>query len=849
MNSFEITVQGKVQGIGYIPFVAKFAEENGYKGAVRYCGGAVKVHVVCEPDDVGKLTYYLRYSCPEGGRIDNIVVKPLKRNLPAESFQIIDSDNPEGDVRFLPADKAICEDCKAELRGKRNRRYRYAFISCNKCGPRYSVMKSSPFDRKNSSMSGFAMCPDCQREYINMDQDNIRSYDQLLGCKDCGPQLKFYVNRLSALYGLSQDEIIDKTIQFLETGKIGAVKDLGGFSFICRPDKADTVKRLRNIKNRNTMGLAMVFPNMETIKKYCVVSEEEESLLTSQAGPIVLLERKADAPDGICEEAFGFSDRIGAALPFTGLQVILTDALGPLVMTAGRKEEGHLIIDDEDMMSFLSDDGLSDFIDEEADEKESLTDTVDFMLTNNREIFVPMERSVIQTVEEKGKGRKINRRIQFIRRSLGYVPEAIEIENRLPNVCFAAGGDLKSVFAIGKDQNVFLSEEIENLSDETAAEERETAVQRFENIMGLKADEYIADMHEEYISTADTLKRSDNISRVQHHFAHVLSVVAENHIQGKVVGLVFDSTGYGTDETVWGGEIFSCNIPKIENPDSEEKPKLKMDRAASLLPVKMLGGDISDRDAVSTLCCYLRSAEDRQLIGINAFDNILKKTGIDRNDYGVICACLRANISTYRSSSMGRLFDAVAAMLGICSENTYEGECSIMLEQYAGKYITRMENGELDFDDKDTFSGKFKEILEFKVDIPRTEEEVYRIDQTLFISDLAAKYLAMLSEENADIELIRERLAYEFHMAVVNISADLLDSICSRDYVNHIALSGGLMNNRILCGYIIGAMDDMGYRVYTNSKVPSMDGGIALGQIFGLTYEDESSAEPQVVKE
>ncbi len=858
MNSYEITVLGKVQGIGYVPFVAEYAEEHNLKGAVRNSGSSVKIHIVAESDEIGGLTYHLRYNCPKGGRVDNIIVKPLKKSLTAETFQIIDSDEMSDGIRYLPADIGICQDCVNELRNPESRRYRYSFISCNKCGPRYSVMLRAPYDRKNTGLKNMRLCPDCEQDYH--EKGSSRRCDQLIGCKDCGPQLKLYVNRLSAMYGLSQDAIVDKTIELIKSGKVGAVKDCGTFRFVFRPDNNNAIRKMRLFKHREAMPFAIMFPDIEAAKEFFEISEKEESLLTSDARPIVILRIKPDKFDErFASELRKDNMNVGVMLPATGLHVILTDALGPLAFASGKRRGEPVITDEDNMRKYLSAEGLDDFMDnimpgginnsvrfienngDDEDESETGPNVIiDFMLTNNLEIITPLEDSVIQVSGKYIRGEKRGDLCQFIRRSRGYLPEPVMINNEVPGESFAAGGDLKSCFALARNNAVYMSEHLGMMTNESSGKVRSDAIEHAKELLDIQPVLYVADEQQNSISTADANERDENVKYIQHHKAHILSVAAEHGISGKFLGMACDYFGFSEEGTVWGSEMFSCYIPKEEDrySDGEEDDPRKhfyMKKVAALSPVKLIGREESTGDALSTLCCYLKSIEDRQLISTSNMDKTMARVKISRSDYGVICACLRANINTYRASSMGLLFDAVCALLGIKIRNTYEGECTVLLEQYAERYRERLEKGEVTLEyDKDS-PIRAEQPIRVCVTAPNTEEEIYRMDQTLLIADILDKYLLLTNEPECNIELIRERLAYEFHMAMSEAIIELADRICGTDYVNQIALSGGSMYDRLFAGTIMGALEELGYRVFTNNKVPCGDGGLALGQIYSLT--------------
>ena len=898
MNVYDITVLGLVQGIGYRSFVAEYAKEHGLLGYVRNSGGIIKIHVECEPEEIGKFTFHLRYNCPKGGRIDNIIVKPVKQpeetkieesEVPGgdepqnsdakdvdvldaygaeydDSFIIAPSESFEEKMRFISPDIATCPDCEKELLDPNNRRYRYPFISCKKCGPRISIIKTIPYDRESITMKGFSMCPNCEAEYHQI--GNPRHLAQTIGCKDCGPMLRYYENRMVDEIQLSQEEMIQKTEEALKNGKIGAIKCVGGFRMVCLPTCGEALKKLRRIKGRPGKPFSILFPDMETIRKYCRVSEKEEELLKSPARPVVLLEKKYEYAyaewykesivSGEIESIYSvdelfdyettrFSDRIGVMLPADPLQIILSKDLGPIVISGGNKSGESVITDDKTMRMLLPeiDETDEDIFDEDKKEEEDTNveasepeETLDFMLTNTREILDPLEDSLVQVTKVKS-GHRIKDVVQFIRRSRGYVPEPIEIPNVMELDSFASGSDMKSVFALGKKNMVYLSEYFGDLDNSSAPERRSDEIDRMCELFNISPKRFVTDLNPGYESVEDAEIRAkidteeDDDSVVflkrQHHTAHILSVVAEHGLKGRLLGLAFDGNGYGMDGTVWGSEIFSCLLNTIADENSIDPEKTveirpHILRSGALLPVRLLGNKYGAKDAKTTLCCYLRAAEERQLISITNLDRILERIGVSRADYGVICACLKAELNTYYSSSMGRLFDAVAALLGIAYENTYDGQCAIELETAAYRAQMNLE------DAVEKFSYK---ILE-----PRDDNEIYRFDQTLFVADILERFIKLIDsidpEDETALSKGRDILALRFHEAIAKSLVEVCDVICSRDYIQHIALSGGTMYNRILLQNVVGPLEELGYTVYLNSKVPCGDAGIALGQIYPL---------------
>lgn len=964
MSAYEITVLGLVQGIGYIGFVADYAEKNGLVGSIKNSGGVVRIYVECDEEEIGKLTYHLRYNCPKGGRVDKIEVKPvdhvvydeetteIKKGLEEaarrvaeveraievveaerlgesvgersnksivksvvgsaksekdmdesaekeqekeadsaadetdaddssdeievaegvvldefgreldDNFRVIEGDDYEKyeeDIRFLPADIAPCKECEKELLDPTNRRYRYPFISCSQCGPRYSIMKAVPYSRDNSTMESFVLCQDCAREYS--EPGNRRRFSQTIGCKNCGPKLRYYENRMVDEVALSQDEILDKTVESLKAGKVGAVKGVGGFHFMFIPTMSEPAQKLRDFKDNINNPFSVLFPNVEMVREYCELSEKEEEVLTSPSRPMVILDKKEKTDEFVPEVLCG-SDRIGVMLPSDPVQIILSNEVGPIAITSGNKGGELIITDDMDMIKYLPRvEGSSintgevsavAFADDNIN-KDETTYTgkpdeddecfLDFMLTSTREITSHLDDSLVQVVKLH-KGSHVRELVQIIRRARGYIPEPIVIENEISKETFGAGGDARSVFGFGKKTAVYMSEHFGSLFDNEAVEARSGAVDRLQGLLNVSPKSFVGDLSPTYFTSKDADERAKKVYidgipqrliRRQHHASHILSVAAEHGLKGRLLGVSYDGMGYGSDGTIWGSEIFSCVLN--ESVDEEEaentnillvEKKPKIIRSGALLPVKLIGGEQNSRDIKATLCGYFKAIEERQLVSHEVMDKIFRILNIDKADYGILSACLRADINTFYCASMGRLFDAVTALLGVKSKNTYDGESPIALEGAAYRHLKKLSSFTYDQSNSD---------LRLSIIEPRNDGEIYRMDQTQLVADILIRIVDVY-ESHPDEDELRaavDKLAYEFHNAVISSTVYICDMVCSRDYIQHIALSGGSLYNRILVDGITSSLELLGYRVFLNEKVPAGDGGLSLGQIYGDT--------------
>ena len=803
MNTvYKIMVSGLVQGIGFRPFVAELAESLELVGQVKNLGGIVEIFV--SGDKKAVEAFLQRLECAgesgelPGCRIDALdvedVVENENRDFTIETqgyeevcgrFHIVESGSGREAKRFLPVDLPTCDRCVVEMHNPKNRRYRYPFISCTACGPRFSIQKAVPYDRDTITMDAFPMCQACEKEYI--EKGNIRRHAQTIACKDCGPKLRYveiqdtFVKNGKVTHDFLQisdeQQAISEAVEALLQGKIGAIKDIGGYHFAFLPTNSQAASRLREFKNRDKKPFAVMFLNLNEVQKYCEVSEKEAALLTSSARPIVLLKKKKDFVPEICGE----SDRIGALLPCNPLQILLLEETGPLVMTSGNRGGEPIIISEDEMITHLG-------------------EGIDFMLTHDREILTPLDDSIYQVteIEYRQNGTICKEaRSQLIRRARGLAPEPIRLQRTLAKDTFAAGGDLKAVFALGREELVYLSQYFGDLEDVRCAESREAGIQHMARLLEIQPEITVGDLHPAYFSTQNTEKK------IQHHHAHVASVIAENGLEGKVLGVACDGTGYGTDGTIWGSEFLLC----------EEE---KMTRAGHFSVVKLVGGDASAKQADMTLYSYMLEARERGY-EVDAFFRECDSKCADVNKYKLQEMAWKQNINTAYSSSMGRLFDAASALLDICHCNSYEGECAIKLEQAAHVGKQEIENI------SQTEAQMFQNIVRMSC---IKMDDTWQANSVKLLTDL----YGLKSKYSKEI------LAYLFHSAIGNAIVDLCDKICEEQEVKQVALSGGSFINRILLSKVVIGLTKKGMQVYTNEKVPCGDGGIALGQMYLATF-------------
>ena len=788
-------IYGLVQGVGFRPFVAGLAESAGLNGYVRNDGGIVTVRLSGDEESVDGVIRRLSSlkgddaECP-GAFVERVeelaAAMDFDTGVSDGGFRIIESTSGDDELRMLPPDIATCPSCVEELFDPVNRRYRHPFISCTACGPRYTIMSAVPYDRERTTMSPFPMCGKCGDDYFGKPTDRgvrpagypVRRFAQTICCPDCGPKLTARDVFGNERYG---DAAFDLAVEYLRAGKIVAVKDVGGYHLCFDAFCTEAAVRLREWKHREHKPFAVMFGDMDEIRRVAAVSETEEGLLTSAVAPIVLLRIKEDisesfGDDGFLEEVLGGSNRIGAFLPSNPLQHLLLREMSPLVMTSGNRGGEPIITRDEDMVSLME------------------TGVPDLVLYNDREILYGLDDSIYQVteVDDGGSGEEL---VQIFRRARGLVPAPVWVNRELTCDSFAAGGDLKSVFALGRKNAIYMSGHFGDLDEVRCVRARAESISHMEELLGIRPKSYICDRHPLYHSVTDTRKRceaagGDEPVYIQHHFAHTLSVIAEHGLHGQVLGVTFDGTGYGEDGTVWGGEFLLCDA---------DEPGFR--RVGHLKSVPLIGGDEAAKDPDKTAFCFLYNESKESAFDLN----------LPEAEGRLLSQAVDSGVNAVPNSSMGRLFDAAAAILDICHKNTYEGECPIKL-MYAAERFCGDDAGVSGFDINKSDGG--------------------------YIAD-AGRLLRELYERRSTEP--KEKLAYTFHKAVAEMTADMCEMImeeCEPGYGSQpvqIALSGGTFQNSLLLKLLIPKLKNLGYNVYINSQVPSGDGGLALGQMYCLT--------------
>ena len=792
----QITVLGVVQGVGFRPFVAECARTLSLRGSVCNSGGVVRIEAYGTKEAMEELVHRLRSCAPPAARVDRVIVeKEREAGAEPEDFLIVESEAENGaDLPLIPPDLPICADCLAELGNPENRRFRYPFISCTACGPRYSILEAIPYDREHISMREYAMCPECGREYRQ--PGGRRQHAQTISCRDCGPQLILSGREDSSsgsagmASGLTSDAALSEAVRILKEGGILAVKGIGGYQFACRPDREETVCRLRLLKGREKKPFAVMFPSLDGaqgIRAFCRVSRQEEALLVSAARPIVLLERSGQ--DAFCPSLCAESRYLGAFLPYTGLHQLLTEEAGPLVMTSANATEDPIFTKEEEL----------------AELWERFPHALDGAAWNTRRIVTPLDDSLMRITAGH---------VQMLRRSRGFVPSPVYLHERECGPVFSAkkerkevlafGGDLKSAFCLAAGERAYLSQYLGDMENFRVYQNFRRELERMKALFGVRPQKLVCDLHPGYQTTRmaeeTAARRGLPLLQVQHHHAHAASVMAEHGLE-RCIAVVFDGTGYGTDGHIWGGEFLVCEGASFQ-------------RCGHLEEIPLTGGDASSKDASLTAACHLAFLSEGKDVSFSR--TVAPKVELVRK-------ALKFGINVQQSSSMGRLFDAVSALLGIRDFNSYEGECAIALENAAWKERKRREER--------PENGARERELPLELPFPIREEGEMLIADRRTLLEVLLRELSEEGECGIKPERAQE-LALAFHEALARMVLAMCRRLRERTGIRQIALSGGVFANVLLQERCRALLEADGFSVYVNEQVPGNDGGICLGQAW-----------------
>lgn len=769
-----IVVQGIVQGVGFRPFVYTQAHHYNLAGFVFNDSTGVTIEVEGTLEALGQFIESLCQEAPRLSRIDLLHTEPLTARGETD-FTIVHSQEGTAERNALISpDTAICEDCLRELFDPADRRYRYPFINCTNCGPRFTIIQDVPYDREKTTMRAFLMCPDCQREYENpLDR---RFHAQPNACPVCGPQLSFSEWKTAESAKAGQDDDNDpsdplaQAVRALARGAILAIKGLGGCHLACDALNDEAVRRLRQRKHREAKPFAVMVSDLATAMQICEVGEEEAALLQSHRRPIVLLQRKASCP--VSAEVAPSVETLGVMLPYTPLHYLLLrdcaaafvqDQPVVLVMTSGNLSEEPIVYQDEEVIGRLA-------------------TIADGALLHNRVIHMRCDDSVVRATKHG---------TQCFRRSRGYAPEPLPFAWGRDVPLLACGAHLKNTFCLVKGKQAFLSHHIGDLENLETLLSFRAGIEHFQRLFAIQPEVIAYDLHPEYLATKYALD-SDIPHKIgiQHHEAHIASVMAEHGLTGPVIGIAADGTGYGTDGTIWGGEILVGDLHHFE-------------RRYHLVTIPLPGGEQAVRQPWRMGAAYLSRAYGEDFLRLD----IPLVRRLDRQKWHTLAQMITRGLNSPHTSSMGRLFDAVAALLGLRESVWYEGQAAIELEAQA---LLVAEKGRISQWEKPVVS------YSFVIDKEGRELNVLPMIRAI-VRDL---------ERGLAVPLI----AWRFHVAIAEMLAEVCEQVRQQTGLRTVALSGGVFQNRLLLELLITRLEKRAFQIFLNQCVPPNDGGISLGQ-------------------
>lgn len=819
IDAVDIHVKGIVQGVGFRPFVYRMAKKYLINGWVLNAADGVYIHAEGESKLVDEFIMELSDNPPAASRVEEIDIK----EVPLEDFDSFEirfsDDDAVEETTLVSPELATCEDCVRELFNPNDRRYRYPFINCTNCGPRFTIIDHLPYDRVATSMAAFPMCEKCAAEYA--DPLDRRFHAQPDACFECGPSVTWSVgtddDKLVGKTREESDAIFAAAVEMLMEGKILSVKGLGGFHLVCDANNAEAVAELRRRKRRDGKAFAVMAPAVAAVRVLCFVSEEEEAVLTGASRPIVLLRKRPDGAIGA-----GVADRLselGVMVPYTPVQHLLMhdfaeawEAAHPeeaaaacapgtpvplLVMTSGNVHDEPICIADEEA-------------------REKLAGIADAFLGNNRPILTRFDDSVVRLIQVDEVDGKPGYAIQFLRRARGYapVPVSVAAEGAAPaeGVIFAAGPEQKNTFTLLRGTDGFVSQHIGDVENAETYDAWLATKDRFESLFEMEPAAVACDLHPEYLTSKWAHHQGLPVTEVQHHHAHIVSVMAEHGLTDAVCGIAFDGTGYGVDGAIWGGEVLLANRSNFE-------------RFANFAYVPMPGGAAAIkhplRMAYGVLWAY-------DLLEHPAAAVALAPLG----DEAEVCdTMIERGLNTPMTSSVGRLFDAASALLGICTEPSYEGEGAILLEaameaagaDVAGAAAAEEAAGVVPDDDLAA-----RERYAVTAEKNTATETSTAEDTSVILLDAEATFHALLDDLEAGVPV--SVIGRRFHDAMVSaivMSAELVRALYG---IATVALSGGVFMNRYLTEHVLADLAAAGFTAAINRDLPPNDGCISLGQ-------------------
>ncbi|OGS19668.1 MAG: carbamoyltransferase HypF [Elusimicrobia bacterium RIFOXYA2_FULL_50_26] len=752
VKALRITVGGTVQGVGFRPYVYRLAGEHKIAGNVANTAAGAVIEAEGTPAQLSSFIDNVKHSLPPRALITSIKTTPIPfRNFKEFSIQKSSSSSSALSA-IIPPDLAVCPDCLRELFTSSDRRHNYPFINCTNCGPRFSIVKALPYDRPETSMSSFRLCPECRKEYDN--PADRRFHAQPNACPACGPVIELYDSNFTKIARAA--DAMAMAVAMLEKGKILAIKSIGGYHLACDATNTKAVERLRKRKMRPHKPFAVMAASPESAGEISFIGAEEERLLASIQRPIVLLKKRL--PSKLADNVAPGNASVGIMLCYTPLHHILFNgsAYRYLVMTSANRRDEPICRTEEDA-------------------REALGEIADYFLVHNRPIHNRLDDSIVQCVPAT----------QFIRRSRGYVPEPVRLGNNPGKTCvMGVGAELKNTFCLTRGNNAFVSQHIGEMDNLKSIDFYREAFERLSTFLKVKPGVIAHDLHPGYFTTAFAREYASanrvRLVGVQHHVAHIASVLAETNIKRPVIGFAFDGLGYGDDGTLWGGE---CLLVHRE----------KFTRLAHFDYFALAGGDAATREIWRCGAALLKSA------GINA----LPANGARRRHWQQALDMIGKRFNSPLTCSVGRLFDGVAAIIGIRDEVSFEAQAAMEMETLA-----------IDFPVKKGYNFKIKN---------QGGDKPLVVSTTEIVRQLWAEKKAGMTPAH---------ISARFHVTIAEITRELALRFRAERQINDIALSGGVFQNRLLLGLVLSRLLREGFAVHYNRLVPPNDGGISLGQAW-----------------
>lgn len=738
-----ITIEGVVQGVGFRPFIYRQAVASGVTGWVLNNSQGVLIEGQGSAQQVSYFLYQIQQNLPPLAEITALHHHPIALQR-ENGFTIRHSEQLSDNNAQVAADSDVCSQCLAELFDSADRRYRYPFINCTNCGPRYSIITKIPYDRPNTTMASFPMCPRCQGEYD--DPTSRRFHAQPNACSDCGPRLRLCKNDGTAIQG----DPLAETVALLTQGKIVAIKGLGGYHLAVDASNNDAVAELRRRKLRDEKPFALMSFDLDRVKEYACVDDREAKLLESPRRPIVLLEKKDDSR--LAESIAPGNRYLGVMLPATPLHyLLLHQNFSALIMTSGNQSDEPIAF-------------------EERDALKRLAPIADYLLSHDRDIHVRVDDSIVRVMAE---------RPMLLRRSRGYAPGSLQLPMTQQNV-LALGAELKNTFCLTRHNRAYLSQHIGDLKNIETYRSFEQGITQLQSILEWQPQVIAHDLHPDYLSTryAHDQTAVPTIA-VQHHHAHMASCMAENNISEPCIGMIFDGIGYGEDGNIWGGEFLIGDYASYR-------------RIGHFAYLPMPGGDAATKEPYRMAVSALYHAYGQKLPELPLLDEI------PAAELKLLLQMMAKGINSPLTSSCGRLFDGVAALLGLRTKNNYEGQAPLELEMS----ITGTDFTPYPYD------------LSFK--------------NHLLIFDPTPCLRAIV--EQAQKGVPNGQISGRFHMTLVYMLVDACRMIREKFNLNRVVLSGGVFQNRFLTEHALKCLRVAGFETFSHSQVPPNDGGLSLGQ-------------------